>query len=168
MTDKRWPVDWASRVQGTTCEMCEKQPLVDNGYGLRIREGTHGDAFLQRAALVPGYTIVIWKHGHAVEMTSLNPQQLQGYWTDVVETARALTNHLRPIKMNYVTLGNVVPHLHTHLLPRFVDDPAAGGPIPMNTSGLPPWPESEFLLQVAALRNLMLPRTPGEELPGTS
>ncbi|NJC66516.1 HIT domain-containing protein [Planosporangium flavigriseum] len=30
--------------------------------------------------------------------------------------------------MNYQTLGNSVPHLHMHLLPRFVEDSAPGAP----------------------------------------
>jgi diadenosine tetraphosphate (Ap4A) HIT family hydrolase len=34
-----------------------------------------------------------------------------------------------PVKLNYLTLGNTVPHLHTHVLPRYRDDPAPGGPI---------------------------------------
>ena len=33
--------------------------------------------------------------------------------------------------MNYQTLGNTVPHLHTHLLPRFTEDPAPGRPFPL-------------------------------------
>jgi diadenosine tetraphosphate (Ap4A) HIT family hydrolase len=33
--------------------------------------------------------------------------------------------------MNYETLGNTVPHLHTHLLPRFEVDPAPGRPFPL-------------------------------------
>ncbi|MBG0567906.1 hypothetical protein [Actinoplanes aureus] len=33
--------------------------------------------------------------------------------------------------MNYETLGNTVPHLHTHLLPRFAQDPAPGRPFPL-------------------------------------
>jgi hypothetical protein len=28
------------------------------------------------------------------------------------------------MKLNYFTLGNTVPHLHTHVLPRYQDDPA--------------------------------------------
>ena len=33
--------------------------------------------------------------------------------------------------MNYETLGNTVPHLHTHLVPRFTEDPAPGRPFPL-------------------------------------
>jgi diadenosine tetraphosphate (Ap4A) HIT family hydrolase len=33
------------------------------------------------------------------------------------------------VKLNFLTLGNSVPHLHTHVLPRYRNDPAPGGPI---------------------------------------
>ena len=34
--------------------------------------------------------------------------------------------------MNYLTLGNALPHLHTHLVPRQADDPVPGGPLPFD------------------------------------
>jgi diadenosine tetraphosphate (Ap4A) HIT family hydrolase len=40
-----------------------------------------------------------------------------------------LEAEFQPMKMNLLTLGNWVPHLHTHVVPRYVDDPAPGGPI---------------------------------------
>ena len=41
-----------------------------------------------------------------------------------------LQRHYRPLKMNYEVLGNALPHLHTHLVPRYLDDPAPGRPFP--------------------------------------
>jgi diadenosine tetraphosphate (Ap4A) HIT family hydrolase len=38
----------------------------------------------------------------------------------------------RPLKMNYETLGNSLPHLHTHLIPRFTTDPRPGQPFPLS------------------------------------
>jgi diadenosine tetraphosphate (Ap4A) HIT family hydrolase len=35
-----------------------------------------------------------------------------------------------PCHMNYQLLGNSVPHLHVHLVPRYLDDPAPGKPLP--------------------------------------
>ena len=32
--------------------------------------------------------------------------------------------------MNYETLGNSLPHLHTHVMPRYADDPKPGWPFP--------------------------------------
>jgi diadenosine tetraphosphate (Ap4A) HIT family hydrolase len=55
--------------------------------------------------------------------------------------------------MNYETLGNSLPHLHTHLLPRYLVDPRPGRPFPLpdpGTTGLVP--EARLLAEVAAIR----------------
>jgi diadenosine tetraphosphate (Ap4A) HIT family hydrolase len=46
--------------------------------------------------------------------------------------------------MNYKTLGNAVPHLHTHLLPRLAQDPAPGCPLPFPEGERPKLPEEAF------------------------
>ncbi len=40
--------------------------------------------------------------------------------------------YLRPVKLNYLTLGNALPHLHTHIVPRYADDPVPGRPFPFD------------------------------------
>ena len=75
----------------------------------------------------------------------------------MLTVARALTSFYRPLKMNYQTLGNTVPHLHTHLLPRFVDDPAPGRPFPLlPQDGNEPQIDAHVLrTDAAALRALL-------------
>jgi diadenosine tetraphosphate (Ap4A) HIT family hydrolase len=51
------------------------------------------------------------------------------FFEDMVLAAQALENVFRPDKMNFQLLGNVVPHLHVHLVPRYYGDPAPGHPI---------------------------------------
>jgi diadenosine tetraphosphate (Ap4A) HIT family hydrolase len=41
---------------------------------------------------------------------------------------------LAPVKLNYDVLGNAVPHLHTHIVPRHADDPRPGWPFPFPDS----------------------------------
>jgi diadenosine tetraphosphate (Ap4A) HIT family hydrolase len=36
---------------------------------------------------------------------------------------------LDPAQINYLTYGNSVPHVHTYLLPRYLDDPCPGLPL---------------------------------------
>jgi diadenosine tetraphosphate (Ap4A) HIT family hydrolase len=43
--------------------------------------------------------------------------------------AQALARVFRPVKMNYELLGNLVPHIHWHLVPRLATDPALRSPI---------------------------------------
>jgi diadenosine tetraphosphate (Ap4A) HIT family hydrolase len=48
-----------------------------------------------------------------------------------------------------------MPHLHTHLMPRYADDPRPGWPFPFPEDDPPPQPEAEFRADVAALRALL-------------
>jgi diadenosine tetraphosphate (Ap4A) HIT family hydrolase len=53
--------------------------------------------------------------------------------------------------MNYDFLGNSLPHLHTHLIPRYADDPKPGWPFPFpEEKGV--IDEEAFRLDVEALR----------------
>jgi diadenosine tetraphosphate (Ap4A) HIT family hydrolase len=86
-------------------------------------QGVYTDAYLQRADVQPGYTLVIWRGRHVNEPTELDDAEASGYWAEVLTVARALISVYKPLKMNYETLGNSLPHLHTHLIPRFSEDP---------------------------------------------
>ena len=126
-----WPTDWTDRITGSNCEMCQSPGNDEDEYGVRIHVTEHTDAVLQRASIQRGYTLVIWRGRHVVEPYELTEDEAAAYWRDVLTVARALAIHYQPLKMNYQTLGNTVPHLHTHLLPRFVEDPAPGRPFPL-------------------------------------
>jgi diadenosine tetraphosphate (Ap4A) HIT family hydrolase len=126
-----WPADWTERITGSSCEMCQSPREDEDEFGIRIHATEHTDAVLQRAAIQRGYTLVIWRGHHVVEPYDLIASEAAAYWHDVLAVARALAAHYQPIKMNYQILGNTVPHLHTHLLPRFVADPAPGRPFPL-------------------------------------
>ena len=52
------------------------------------------------------------------------------YWLEVLEAGRRLELRCEPVKLNYDLLGNSLPHLHTHVVPRYADDPKPGWPFP--------------------------------------
>lgn len=126
----RWPTDWDARIAGTSCEMCASARPAEDDYGIRIYTDDNIDAVLQRAQIQRGYTLVIWRGRHVTEPYELSDSESSAYWLTVLNVAKALADHYKPLKMNYETLGNTVPHLHTHLLPRYVEDPAPGRPFP--------------------------------------
>lgn len=76
----------------------------------------------------PGFCRVILNR-HVAEMTDLAPQERSRLMMTVMKVEQALRDLLRPDKINLATLGNVVPHLHWHVIPRFVDDPHFPNPI---------------------------------------
>ena len=69
----------------------------------------------------PGFLRVIW-HEHVREMTDLSPAARAHCLRVVFAVEQALRDTLRPDKINVASLGNQVPHVHWHVIPRFVDD----------------------------------------------
>ena len=60
--------------------------------------------------------------------------------------------------MNWMALGNGVPHLHVHLVPRHHDDPAAGGPVEaeaFDVESTTPLDDETMASEVTALRVLV-------------
>jgi diadenosine tetraphosphate (Ap4A) HIT family hydrolase len=55
-------------------------------------------------------------------MTDLAPAQRQRLLDAVWAVEAAQREVLAPLKVNLASLGNVVPHLHWHVIPRFADD----------------------------------------------
>jgi diadenosine tetraphosphate (Ap4A) HIT family hydrolase len=74
------------------------------------------------------------------------------YGREVLRVARALIAVHGPVKLNYDVLGNASPHLHTHLVPRYADDPRPGWPFPFPEQDPPPIPEARLRVEVEALR----------------
>lgn len=69
----------------------------------------------------PGFCRVVW-HEHVREMTDLSAAQRAHLMTVVWAVEAALRKVLNPAKINLASLGNQVPHLHWHVIPRFPDD----------------------------------------------
>jgi diadenosine tetraphosphate (Ap4A) HIT family hydrolase len=70
----------------------------------------------------PGYCRVIW-NAHVREMSDLADSSRTHLLTVVCGVERVLRDLLSPDKINLASLGNQVPHVHWHVIPRFADDP---------------------------------------------
>ena len=70
---------------------------------------------------LPGFTRVI-VNAHAKEMTDLEPVARVQLLRAVLAVEEVQREVLGPVKMNLASLGNAVPHVHWHVIPRFADD----------------------------------------------
>jgi len=69
----------------------------------------------------PGFCRVILNQ-HVREMTDLEPTVRERFMRVVFATEHAVRRGMRPDKINLASLGNMVSHLHWHIIPRFTDD----------------------------------------------
>ena len=76
----------------------------------------------------PGFVRVILKR-HAREMGDLSAPEREGLMGVVFAVEDAVREAMQPDKMNLASLGNMTPHVHWHVVPRFRDDRHFPNPI---------------------------------------
>ncbi len=69
----------------------------------------------------PGYFRVI-ANDHVKEMSELSSEAQMRIISALSKIEEIVLENMRPIKVNWAQLGNMVPHLHWHLIARFEDD----------------------------------------------
>jgi diadenosine tetraphosphate (Ap4A) HIT family hydrolase len=96
------------------CPLCvEPTPVLWRNSRLRVIDAAD-PAF-------PGLTRVIW-NDHVREMTQLDMAARRHFMDVVWVVEQTLRTELSPDKINLAQLGNQVPHLHWHVIPRWTLD----------------------------------------------
>ena len=104
----------------SNCILCKEE--------LKPEEGEliwHGDdcrVILVNDPDLPGFCRVIWNR-HVSEMTDLTYGEREHLMALVFVVEEAIRHVMHPDKVNIAALGNMVPHIHWHVIPRFKDDP---------------------------------------------
>ena len=80
---------------------------------------------------------MVFRGRHAASLAELSTDELAAYWNDVQDVGRAIERVFNPCHVNYMLLGNIVPHLHVHVVPRYLDDVAPERPLPWEPFEVP-------------------------------
>lgn len=107
------------------CELCSMpggEPVWQDEHCRVVRVGG------QEGADYPGFCRVIWR-SHVREMTDLPAAERAHLMRVVFAVETALRELCRPHKINLASLGNLTPHVHWHVIPRWRDDRNFPAPI---------------------------------------
>lgn len=85
-------------------------------------------AYLHDDQFFPGWTVLVF-HRHVTELFHLAPTERAQLIEEVSLVANALSEVYQTNKINYELLGNQLPHIHWHLIPRLPNDPAPLEPV---------------------------------------
>ncbi len=112
----------------------------------------HDDQFF------PGWTVVVFQR-HAIELFQLTATERFQLMEEVNRVAKILAETYQAKKINYELLGNQLPHIHWHIIPRFANDPAPLEPV---------WrvPHSPLLLTGTALHEAINRLAPSLRMAG--
>jgi diadenosine tetraphosphate (Ap4A) HIT family hydrolase len=107
------------------CPLCAPRP-DNNDAWLKVATLATSTLYLDRNQTYRGHCQLIYDRTHVVGAEDLLPEEFAKVAADLHRAAQAITRVCRPDRMNYASLGNVVPHLHWHLIPRYRMDPRWG------------------------------------------
>ena len=97
---------------GATCELCREPGGVPVADAARWRVVRVDDAAF------PAFYRLVW-NSHVAEFTDLGDADRAACIDAIARVERALRTALSPTKVNLASFGNVVPHLHWHVIARF-------------------------------------------------
>jgi diadenosine tetraphosphate (Ap4A) HIT family hydrolase len=115
----------AGSTSGVASRPCGICGLIE-----RCRAGTFADyvaelprsyVILGDAQFYRGYCVVLAKL-HASEIHLMPTNEARALFDETVAVGRAIAVAPRPLKLNYECLGNLEPHVHWHVFPRFETD----------------------------------------------
>ena len=112
-------------MTGATAPAC---PLCATDGGTLVWQGAHLRVIRADEAGFPAFYRVVWQ-GHVAEFSDLSSAERQHCMDAVVVVESALREFLQPTKINLAALGNVVPHLHWHVIARYSDDSHFPSPV---------------------------------------
>jgi diadenosine tetraphosphate (Ap4A) HIT family hydrolase len=103
----------------TNCTLCKDQLKPEEGE--LIWRGDDCRVIMVNDPDLPGFCRVIWNH-HVPEMTDLTYGEREHIMSLVFAVEEVIREVMNPDKVNLATLGNMVPHIHWHVIPRYQDD----------------------------------------------
>lgn len=106
------------------CLYCRKDQRL-NDLMIEIAPLGVSTLYLFKEQTYRGRCVVAYRH-HVNELFELPDAELALFTKDVARAAKALKTAFNPAKINYGAYSDKLPHLHVHLVPKYVDGPSWG------------------------------------------
>jgi diadenosine tetraphosphate (Ap4A) HIT family hydrolase len=111
-----------------TAPRVEGCPLCDEAGGRLVFEAPKFRVIHAAEVGFPGFYRVVW-NAHVAEWSDLAPDDRALCMEAVAVVEQCLRDVLAPVKVNLAALGNMVPHLHWHVIARFEEDSHFPSPV---------------------------------------
>ncbi len=109
------------------CMIGQNDELV-GAFGIPILDMGESNLILFKEQSHRGRCIVASKH-HVDDISDLTDEQSAAYMADVRRVAAAVHKAFGPDKVNFGAYGDLMHHLHFHIVPKYHDDPFEWGDV---------------------------------------
>jgi diadenosine tetraphosphate (Ap4A) HIT family hydrolase len=115
-------------LKGDGCPLCAPRPDSSEHWDLVAKLGV-SSLYLSASQTYRGQCQLIFDARHASRPDQLSFGEWAAFCADLYKAQDAVMRTVQPDHVNLESLGNVVPHLHWHIVPRYRSDPRWGAPI---------------------------------------
>jgi diadenosine tetraphosphate (Ap4A) HIT family hydrolase len=119
---------WHALASGTGCQMDKPRPANSEFWDL-VAPLSVSSLYLAKNQTYRGQCTLVFDLRHAARPDELSTEEWLAFCADLYAAQRAVVTVTTPDHINIESLGNVVPHLHWHIIPRYVGDARWGMPI---------------------------------------
>jgi methyltransferase (TIGR00027 family) len=125
-----------------------------NDYWDLVGQLSVSSLYLTKNQTYRGQCQLIFDSRHVARIDQLTRPEWTSLAADLYTAQQAVSRVVTPDHINVESLGNVVPHLHWHIIPRYAGDPMWGAPVwklpldSMPDTRLPDTERSELLEQL--------------------
>jgi diadenosine tetraphosphate (Ap4A) HIT family hydrolase len=148
---------WDALVKGDSCLLCREVETEENDFSFLVARLETSNLRLVKNQYARGYCVLLFRE-HACELHELPADRQAALMRDLSRAGTAIASTFKPDKMNYQLLGNLVPHIHWHIVPRYWGDPAPGRPIDASTGGRRFLQTQDYRQLIAELQETLDPK----------
>ena len=99
------------------CFYCENGEKL-HSLMIEFAETPYAKIYLNKDQKHMGRCVVQFNE-HKKEYFQLSDEERNGFFKAVAATAQAIDAVFKPDKINYATFGDLVPHIHVHIVPKY-------------------------------------------------
>jgi len=119
---------WHDLVKGERCVLCAPRPESNDHWDL-IAPLSASSLYLAKNQTYRGQCQLTFDSRHVARLDQLSADEYAAFSADLFLAQNAVARVVAADHMNVESLGNVVPHLHWHIVPRYVGDARWGMPV---------------------------------------
>ena len=112
---------WDDLVDGRNCPFDAPRADATPHWDL-VATLTASSWYLPVNQMYRGHGVLVFDPRHVTRLAGLTTAEWHAFAADLHRVAAAITAVCKPDHMNVESLGNVMPHLHWHVIPRYKDD----------------------------------------------
>jgi len=120
--------DWTVKVSGQSCPFDLPRAGISKQM-FEVSKLSASTLYLEKIQTYRGHCVLVFDPRHVTRIDELSPDEWQRLSQDIVTAEKAVYRAMLPDHINVASIGQVVAHLHWHIIPRYIEDQRWGGPI---------------------------------------